>query len=203
MKKKSIFLTSALILFTLKLAGQTTCLIELELIDSIFHLDGQIYNGAIECYNKRGIIRESGHMDRGKLDSLILYNKKGEQEQVIWYKDNQVERYRLIKKFFSTKLVTNYQGDSLHGEWTEFFLDGKIKEEQHYHLGEPVGMWMVWDRDGRILKEIDFNSSPVVGRYHSYKGRRHLMSLRIFGEKAEMQISQPRVIPNKPSDLHE
>jgi antitoxin component YwqK of YwqJK toxin-antitoxin module len=192
--KKNLFLISALALFTLNLAGQNSCLNDLELVDSLYYLHGQIYQGAIECYDKKGVLRESGHMEQGLLDSIIIYNRKGEMEQVIWYEDNQVARYRLINKFFSTSLVTNHQGDSLHGQWAEFFRDGKMKEEHHYEMGEPVGIWKVWDKEGRILKEIDFDSDPVVGRYHTYKGGRHLMSLRVFGDKSEIQIRKPRVV---------
>ena len=198
---RTLFLNILLCCFLLlPLSGQAPVLYDLDFTGSLYHQDGKIYSGPIELIDKKGILREEGYISEGRIDSIQIYDKKGNLVRIEWYEENRLERHREFVKNLSTRLEINYRGTELHGAWTEFYPGGEIKEIHYYDAGFAIGTWKVWDKQGRIVREIDFDSDPIVGRYHTYKGDQHVMRLRVFGDEFGRQ-SSPAWLQKGPSDL--
>lgn len=52
----------------------------------------------------------------------------------------------------------------LHGHWEWFRLDGTLLRSGEFHLGDQVGVWRTWDRDGRLVKETSFGPPDTSQR---------------------------------------
>ena len=38
------------------------------------------------------------------------------------------------------------------GYWEWYRIDSTIKRSGHFNLGEPIGEWTTYDKDGKVLK---------------------------------------------------
>jgi antitoxin component YwqK of YwqJK toxin-antitoxin module len=53
-----------------------------------------------------------------------------------------------------------YRGANLdgqmHGPWEFFRTDGSLMRAGRFDRGRQIGTWRTFDRDGRVVKEIEF-----------------------------------------------
>ncbi|MCH8905257.1 MAG: hypothetical protein IIA45_15270, partial [Bacteroidetes bacterium] len=85
-----------------------------------------------------GLVKETA--DNG--DYILHHMKNGRIElQMGYYADNSWER------------VVEMEDGMEHGKLLMFHPNGEKYIEQHYHHGEPIGLWSIWDDQGVLLEE--------------------------------------------------
>ena len=151
-------------------SGQKVCLSNLKLTDSNFYKVDSLFTGDYECFNDNGIRTETGFINKGLLDSSVIYKTNGEISEILWYIDNKPDTRRLYQSAGTTNLIINLKviGDKVyieHGLWERYFLNGQIKEQKFYDNGKSVGLWKSWDSEHRVMTETDFRNNAIIAKY--------------------------------------
>ena len=45
----------------------------------------------------------------------------------------------------------------MHGEWEFLRKDGSVMRSGRFEHGKQVGIWMTFDRNGKVVKKTDFS----------------------------------------------
>ena len=51
-----------------------------------------------------------------------------------------------------------YLADQMHGPWQFFRKDGSLMRSGSFDRGRQIGIWVTFDRTGKVVKETDFGS---------------------------------------------
>jgi len=194
---KKIILIGYLVFITGLLHGQSVCLCDLKLVDSLFYKNGEIYNGNYDCFDEKGKIKENGSIIKGILDSSSFFDGQGNLTEIVWFKNNEPDKRRLYRNATATKLIINLKGNVEHGLWERYSLDGRLIEQKYYDNGQSVGLWTTWDKYGEVLMETDFTNDPIVTKYHGYKKGKHTMIIYYNDKKTGKKIKKEKIIEYK------
>jgi antitoxin component YwqK of YwqJK toxin-antitoxin module len=61
-----------------------------------------------------------------------------------------------------------YEDDELHGEFTEFYPDSRIKEKSHFHHGKRHGKSISLNKEGQTIREATYADDFLNGPYVEY-----------------------------------
>jgi len=62
----------------------------------------------------------------------------------------------------------SYSGKLLHGVFTDYYLNGQLKEQGHFDLGLKDGEWNMWTADGSLISKINYKAGIADGPYFKY-----------------------------------
>ena len=66
------------------------------------------------------------------------------------------------RKTSKLKLIKNYSGDLLHGEYLYYWDNGNIRFRGKYEYSQRVGIWRSFSKSGEIILEEIFKSSKIL-----------------------------------------
>jgi antitoxin component YwqK of YwqJK toxin-antitoxin module len=200
MKKKANFgLIFIMTLVSNLTIGQKVCMHDLELTDSKYYKGDSLYTGDYECFNDNGVKTETGFINKGILDSTVIYKANGKISEILWYIDNKADTRRLFQNAGNTNLIINLRVISdkdhiEHGSWERFFKNGQLMEQKFYDNGKSVGLWKTWDSKGRILTETDFRNNPIIAKFHGYKKNKHIVIIKYTDKETGKKIRQEKIV---------
>jgi antitoxin component YwqK of YwqJK toxin-antitoxin module len=124
--------------------------------------DSGMISGAWKFYHPNGQIKARGMFERGLFELgsagsgnyMSATGKTG--EWMFWDSlGNRIARMQFAKN--------EYQEESLHGPYTEWFISGQVKEEGHYKMGMKNGEWKAYYSDGQIrsVKNYVYRDCPL------------------------------------------
>ncbi len=180
--RKIVSLIAIINILTFSLFGQEICICDLDKTDTLIYQNGKIFHGDFKCIFEKENLIEKGFIDQGRLDSSVFY-KNDILTEIIWYKDNEINRRRLYRNAITTYLIINLKDGVEHGLWERYYLNGKLKEQKMYKMGKPVGKWTSWDKKGRVIYKCDFTTDPIIDSFHSYTRKKHKSLIRYTDKK--------------------
>jgi len=74
-----------------------------------------------------------------------------------WYKEKKVNRTQ-----------GGFDGKALHGDFTVFFLSGKLKEKGQFNLGLKQDKWKKWYEEGTLFEVGNWDNGLKTGMWVQY-----------------------------------
>lgn len=162
--------------------------------DSLFYLNDQLFSGAVNHYNLHGMPIRFFEVKEGKLNGeyrtfdakgwlgvLAHYHQGVLHGPWISYKGDQlIERlnynYHLIhgkrELFWENGLLKEenyFDHGVLTGRSNYFFSNGKLRKTFAFDAnGQPDGVWIDYDYDGKIIQKIGYSSGKIIDPLEPY-----------------------------------
>ena len=164
-------------------------------------------NGALMSYGIfRNELKDSVWVNFGpsqRLSNTETYsNGKLEGKKVIYYVPEI-----LTDKSQIPSVLSYYKNDSLHGNYTEYFIDQRVKIQGQYHMNTKDGLWTHYHATGKPMMVIRYkkgvkhgwamgydDTGKEIAKKYFYYGR--LLEGKQLAEKMR-QLKELGVNPNE------
>lgn len=121
--------------------------------------NGKLEGKQIKYFNDNSIDTMSEYHN-GVLNGIYeKFHKNGHLEIIADYHNGL--RDGIYEKYYSNgnpKFRTYYKNGLLHGCLYIFHKNERLETEAHHTMGEPCGIWKLFDDEGRLLDTADFTS---------------------------------------------
>ncbi|MCF8328382.1 MAG: hypothetical protein K9I29_08825 [Bacteroidales bacterium] len=90
----------------------------------------------------------------------IRYYKNGQKEMEGPLKKNR--RHGTWKAYYKDGAIwssARYNHGKQHGPYTTYYSNGHIRYKGQMHMDERTGKWIFYNRQGKIIKEIDYDKN--------------------------------------------
>ncbi len=83
----------------------------------------------------------------------------------------------MVKKVYTmdyapSEVKGNYKNGSREGEWIDSTKNGTIYQISYYSNGRPTGLWKLYYPDGKLRKEIEYDSLGNVLKWKRYSNNK-------------------------------
>jgi len=131
-------------------------------------------------YHKNKELMSEGPFWEQKKDSVWAnYNPEGYVLGTEEYKNDKLNGkrtlYYLRSQQESGKMdvlsISNYKDSVLHGEFKEFFSNGKLKKSGFYSKGLKTGEWQEFDMNGILVGKVRYKDGLPHGWAYAYNSK--------------------------------
>jgi len=128
-------------------------------------------------YHKNKELMSEGPFWDQKKDSVwVNYNAQGLVIGTEEYKEDKLNGKRVLFYLRSQEeagkmdvlSISNYQDSLLHGEFKEFFSNGKTKKVGSYFKGLETGEWLEYDMNGKLIGKLRYKNGLPNGWAYAF-----------------------------------
>tara|TARA_B100001057_G_scaffold484702_1_gene563188 strand:+ start:335 stop:910 length:576 start_codon:yes stop_codon:yes gene_type:complete len=129
-----------------------------------FNTKDGLYNGIYKEYFEDGILKKESNYYSGVLQGRErIFFKNGQLLEDVNYKSGNLNGVRNV--YWNNgmmKEVNNFENGILVGESTYFYSNGILRKTISFDIqGRKDGLWISYDSDGKITKQLEFDKGKI------------------------------------------
>ncbi len=134
----------------------------------------------VTFYHKnKEVMSEGVYWNQKKDSTWVNFNSDGLVTETEEYKNDQLNgkkiTYFIEAQREEGKLkvltVSHYKDNLLHGEFKEFFSNGKLKRIGNFELGDKVGIWTDYNLNGQLVGKVRYKKGLPHGWAYAYDAK--------------------------------
>ncbi len=142
----------------------------------IEHIPNSLRSYATYYHKNKEVMSEGAFWNQKKDSVWTHFDAEGLITEVEEYKNDLLNGRK--QTFFietqreSGKLqvltISYYKDNQLHGDFKEFFSNGKLKKQGKFELGNKVGEWVEYNLNGQLVGKVRYKNGLVHGWAYGY-----------------------------------
>lgn len=132
------------------------------------YTDGELDGEFVE-FDEKGKILSKGLYVEGTEDGQWIYHNNGYTEKGSYYDGMRQGQWISCYASGITAFVIHYEQDLMHGKYTAYWDNGRVRKTGNYVSGLREGIWLQYDEEGELIlttlykegKELKWNSYDI------------------------------------------